>query len=153
MVRQATRVSMQKKLIRGDVEHADSSTGQPLATHATWEFSVLTKGSAPGSLAAGHGCIFSYRIIENTLEKTCCLWPVLSTTYLNDLFYYKTEPCIHFLNLILIILHIFSSWPLLFGASDKSHIVCRMMSYIKSSVKVKILFSSLGCLLTVFSHI
>lgn len=75
---------------RGDVEHADSSTGQLLATHTSSELSVLTKLSVPGSLAAGHGCIFSYRILENILEKTCHLWPVLSTTYLNDLFYYKT---------------------------------------------------------------
>lgn len=40
-----TRVSMQKKHIRGDEESADSSAGQLLAAHATSECSVLTPGA------------------------------------------------------------------------------------------------------------
>lgn len=39
-----TRVSIQKKHIKGDVESADSSTGQLLATSAISEFSILTSG-------------------------------------------------------------------------------------------------------------
>lgn len=33
---------MKKKHIQGDVRNIDSSAGQPLATHATSEFSVAT---------------------------------------------------------------------------------------------------------------
>jgi hypothetical protein len=33
---------MQKRYIEGEVENADSSAGQRLATHATSDFNVLT---------------------------------------------------------------------------------------------------------------
>lgn len=36
---------MQKKHQKGDVRSIDSSAGQPLATHATSEFSVATSGA------------------------------------------------------------------------------------------------------------
>jgi hypothetical protein len=42
---QATRVSLQKKHIKADVESADLSTGQLLATHIPSEFTVLTPGA------------------------------------------------------------------------------------------------------------